>query len=240
MAILEVENVVAGYVRGIDILNGVSMKIEEGGITGMIGPNGAGKSTMFKTIFGFLHPTEGRIIFDGQEIQSFSPDQIKKAGVSFIPQRASTFPMLTVAENLLLGAWIFRHDCRLVKERINEAYEQFPVLKKKRRSKATFLSGGELRMLAIAKEVVTSPTLLLVDEPSTGLAPNLVTQVYEFLRQVCDQGVTIFIVDQNITKAVEVSDYMYLLEMGEIKAHGPTDQFRENIREIISDSLLGE
>lgn len=240
MAILEVENVVAGYVRGIDILNGVSMKIDEGGITGMIGPNGAGKSTMFKTIFGFLHPAKGRNIFDGQEIQSFSPDQIKKAGVSFIPQRASTFPMLTVAENLLLGAWIFRHDRRLVKERINEVYEQFPVLKKKRRSKATFLSGGELRMLAIAKEVVTSPRLLLVDEPSAGLAPNLVTQVYEFLRQVCDQGVTIFLVDQNIAKAVEVSDYMYLLEMGKIKAHGPTDQFRENIREIISDSLLGE
>jgi len=237
-AILEVESVTAGYVEGIDILKDVSLEITAGMITGMIGPNGAGKSTLLKTVFGFLHPRAGKIVFEGQEIQSLFPYQVKQAGISYVPQGAGTFPQMSVEETLLLGAWIFRRERELLKKQLQSTYERFPALHEKRRVRATFLSGGQLRMLSIAKEVMTSPKLLLVDEPSAGLAPKLVTEVYSFLQQIKDEGVTILLVDQNITKAVEISDYMYLLEMGTIKRRGPTEEFAVHIREIIQDSLM--
>ena len=140
----------------------------------------------------------------------------------------------------MLGAWTFKRERKLLKQRLEEIYDFFPVLGEKRGKKATFLSGGQLKMLAIGKEVMTTPKLLLVDEPSAGLAPKLVSEIYAFLQQVKEQGVTIFLVDQNIIKAVEVSDYMYLLEMGKIKREGPKEGFKENIRDIIRDSLISE
>jgi ABC-type branched-subunit amino acid transport system ATPase component len=140
----------------------------------------------------------------------------------------------------MLGAWTFKRERKLLKQRLEEIYGFFQVLGAKRGKKATFLSGGELRMLAIGKEVMTTPKLLLVDEPSAGLAPKLVSEIYAFLQRVREQGVTIFLVDQNIIKAVEVSDYMYLLEMGKIKRQGPKKGFKENIRDIIRDSLISE
>jgi ABC-type branched-subunit amino acid transport system ATPase component len=140
----------------------------------------------------------------------------------------------------MLGAWTFKRERKLLKQRLEEIYDFFQVLGAKRGKKATFLSGGELRMLAIGKEVMTTPKLLLVDEPSAGLAPKLVSEIYAFLQRVREQGVTIFLVDQNIIKAVEVSDYMYLLEMGKIKRQGPKEGFKENIRDIIRDSLISE
>jgi branched-chain amino acid transport system ATP-binding protein len=237
---LSVQGVTSGYVKGIDIVSGVSLEIEEDRITGIIGPNGAGKSTLLKTIFGFLHPSRGKIIFNGREIQSLSPFKLKQLRISYVPQDINTFPRLTVEENLLLGAWTFKRQRTLVKQRLEEIYDFFPVLRAKRGKKTTFLSGGELQMLAIGKEVMTTPELLLVDEPSAGLAPILVSEIYAFLNRIRDQGVTIFLVDQNIAKAVEVSDYMYLLEMGSIKKQGPKEDFKENIRDIIKDSLIPE
>lgn len=237
---LSAQGVTSGYVKGIDILNDVSLEIEEDAITGIIGPNGAGKSTLLKTIFGFLHPSQGKIVFDGREIQSLSPFKLKQSGISYVTQDINTFPRLTVEENLMLGAWTFKRQHRLLKQRLEEIYDFFPVLGAKRGNKATFLSGGELQMLAIGKEVMATPKLLLVDEPSAGLAPLLVSEIYAFLERVREQGVTILLVDQNITKAVEVSDYMYLLEMGRIKKQGPKEDFEENIREIVKDSLIAE
>lgn len=237
---LSVQGVTSGYVKGIDIVNGVSLEIEKDAITGIIGPNGAGKSTLLKTIFGFLHPSRGRIIFNGREIQTLSPFKLKQLGISYVPQDINTFPRLTVEENLLLGAWTFKAQRTLVKQKLEQIYDFFPVLRAKRGRKATFLSGGELQMLAIGKEVMTTPQLLLVDEPSAGLAPILVSEIYAFLNRIRNQGVTIFLVDQNITKAVEVSDYMYLLEMGSIKKQGPKEDFKENIRDIIKESLIPE
>jgi len=239
MTVLELEQVVGGYVSEIDIINGVSMAIERSLITGMIGPNGAGKSTLLKMIFGFLHPRQGVICFEGRQIQTYSPYQIKKLGISFVPQGASTFPFLSIHEHFLLSAWTFRHDRRLLRKRINNVYQQFPTLKTKARTRATLLSGGQLRLLSVAKELVSAPRLLLIDEPSCGLAPNLVSQVYSLLRELKDKGITILLVDQNIQKAIECSDCMYQLEMGQIAMHGPTDYFRKNIRGIISESLLG-
>ena len=237
---LIIQGVTSGYVKGIDIVNEVSLEIEEDRITGIIGPNGAGKSTLLKTIFGFLHPSQGKIVFKGQEIQTLLPFRLKQLGISYVPQGKSTFPRLSVEENLMLGAWTFKKDRRLLNQKLEEIYTFFPVLGVKRGKKATFLSGGELQMLAIGKEVMTTPELLLVDEPSEGLAPMLVSEVYAFLKRVRDQGVTLFLVDQNITKAIEVSDYVYLLEMGKIKKQGPKEIFKESIRDIIRDSLISE
>jgi len=235
---LKVEQVTSGYVEGIDILTHVSLEIKEGIITGMIGPNGAGKSTLLKVIFAFLNPRQGKILFEGQEIQNNLPSQLKWMGMSYVPQGFSTFPQLTVEDNLLLGAWIFRRDKKLLDQRLKEVYEFFPLLRQRRKDKATYLSGGILRMLCIGKEIITKPKLLLIDEPSEGLAPKIVKEIYNFLLKIKDQGTTIFLVDQNIMKALEVSDYMYLLEMGQIKQRGPKEEFEENIREIIRDSLI--
>lgn len=235
---LALENVTCGYVEGIDILSNVSLEIKENRITGMIGPNGAGKSTVLKAVFALLHLRQGKILFEGQEIQNTLPHQLKWMGMSYVTQGFGTFPQLTVEDNLLLGAWIFRKNRDLLQQRLKEVYDFFPILWERRKARANVLSGGILRMLSIGKEIVTHPKLLLVDEPSEGLAPMIVNHIYQFLLKLKDQGTTIFLVDQNILKALEVSNYMYLLEIGQIKQQGPKEAFEQNIREIIKDSLM--
>src|SRR5438552_736898 len=239
MALLEVHDVVAGYVEGIDVLTGVSVAVERGSITGIIGANGAGKSTLLKTIFGFLHPRRGRIVLDGHEIQALPPHAVKRQGVSYVAQGASVFPQLTVQENLDLGAWVFRADRARMAAMLERAWAAFPRLREKRRSRATTLSGGEAKMLSLAKELVTEPRLLLVDEPSAGLAPRIVEQVYAQLLAVRERGVTILLVDQNINKAVQVSDYLYMIERGDVRREGPRRDFADQLRAIVRDSLLG-
>ena len=239
MALLDVDGVVAGYAAEIDILNGVRLAVSAGSITGVIGPNGAGKSTLLKTVFGFLQPRRGRIAFDGQDIQSVAPHAVKRLGVGYVPQGTNIFPQLTVHENLQLGAWVFRHDAARVARMLERAYVAFPRLAEKRRLRATALSGGEAKMLSIAKEVVTDPRLLLVDEPSAGLSPKIAEQVYVQLLATRAQGVTILLVDQNIAKAVEIADYLYMLEMGQVRREGPRRDFADQLREIIRDALLG-
>jgi len=238
-ALLELDGVVAGYVAEIDILNGIRLKVEAGSITGVIGPNGAGKSTLLKTVFGFLHPRCGWIVFDGQEIRAAAPHAIKRLGIGYVPQGTNIFPQLTVRENLELGAWVFRRDGPRVARMLERAYTAFPRLGEKRRIRATALSGGEAKMLSIAKEMVTDPRLLLVDEPSAGLSPKLSDQVYAELLAARAHGVTILLVDQNIAKAVEVSEYLYMLEMGQVRREGPRRDFADQLRELIRDALLG-
>jgi ABC-type branched-subunit amino acid transport system ATPase component len=239
MALLEVDGVVAGYVEGIDILNELRLRVEPGTITGVIGPNGAGKSTLLKTIFGFLHPHRGRIAFDGQPIDHLPPHALKRRGMSYIPQGTNVFPQLTVQENLELGAWVFRRDRARVAGLLERAYTAFPRLNEKRRLRATALSGGEGKMLSVAKELVTGPRLLLVDEPSAGLAPVLSNHLYARLLEARAAGVTILLVDQNIAKCVEVSDYLYLLEMGRVRHEGPRAVFADHLRDLIRDAILG-
>src|SRR6266705_3609478 len=151
MALLELERVHAGYVEGIDILAGVGLRVEPGTITGIIGPNGAGKSTLLKTVFGFLHPHQGRISFDGREIHGAAPHAIKRLGIAYVPQGLNIFPQLTVEENLQLGAWIVRRERRRAGEMLERAYATFPHLADRRRRRATTLSGGEAKMLSLAK-----------------------------------------------------------------------------------------
>jgi ABC-type branched-subunit amino acid transport system ATPase component len=239
MALLELDGVVAGYLEGIDILNDVRLRVEPGTITGVIGPNGAGKSTLLKTVFGFLHPHRGRIVFDGQEVHRSPPHALKRQGMSYVPQGSNVFPQLTVQENLELGAWVFRRDGPRVAALLDRAYAAFPRLREKRQLRATGLSGGEAKMLSVAKELVTDPKLLLVDEPSAGLAPVLSNQLYARLLEARAHGVTILLVDQNIAKCVEVSDYLYLLEMGRVRREGPREDFADHLRELIRDALLG-
>jgi ABC-type branched-subunit amino acid transport system ATPase component len=237
--LLRLEDVHAGYVEGIDILGGVDLRVERGSITGVIGPNGAGKSTLLRTIFGFLHPHRGRVLLDGAPIHGLSPHAIKRRGIGYVTQGANIFPQLTVEENLRLGAWVLRRDRARVRGLLERAWTTFPTLAARRPRRATGLSGGEAKMLSLAKEAMTEPRLLLVDEPSAGLAPRITDQVYARLLEARAGGLTILLVDQNIARAVEVADYLYLIERGQVRREGPRDSFVAHLRQIIRDALLG-
>ena len=237
-SMLTLTDVTAGYVDGIDVLRDICMEAREGAITGIIGANGAGKSTILKTVFGFLHPRKGKIHFMGREIHTCHPYQLKQMGISYMLQEYSTFPDLTVQDNLLLGAWTFRGDKRRVAHRLSEIFEFFPVLAERRSQKANVLSGGYLRMLSVGKEIMSNPRLLMIDEPSVGLSPKITTEIYDLLIRIARMGTTIMIVDQNIMKALEISDFMYLLDMGQVKKYGPKKDFESDIRQIIRESLM--
>jgi branched-chain amino acid transport system ATP-binding protein len=237
--LLEIDDVHVGYVEGIDILAGVSLRLARGAITGIIGPNGAGKSTLLRAVFGFLHPHRGRILLDGREIHALAPHAIKRLGIAYVTQGPNIFPQLTVEENLLLGAWVLRRDRARVTARLEGAYDAFPHLRERRRRRATTLSGGEAKMLSLAKELMTEPTILLVDEPSAGLAPRIADQIYARLAEARARGLTILLVDQNIAAAVELSDYLYMIERGQVGREGPRDTFAPQLRDIIRDALLG-
>lgn len=239
---LQVDNVTAGYQDGIDILNGLSLGVKPGSVTIIIGPNGAGKSTLLKTIYGFLHPRQGDISFGSDKISSQQPHYIKRLGISYIPQEFNVFPQLSVEQNLLMGAWIFRRDKARVRQQLEHTYEIFPVLHKFRKTKANTLSGGQLRMLSIAKEVMTSPKLMLVDEPSAGLAPKIAAEAYDFLIQTQQAlQAAILLVDHNMEKAIGIADYVYVLNIGRIRVHGPKTEFSVGrVKQIIQECLLGE
>lgn len=240
---LQIENVVAGYQEGIDILNDLTLAVEPGSVTILIGPNGAGKSTLLKTIYGFLKPRQGSIRFgETSDLHTRLPHQIKHLGISYIPQEFNVFPQLTVEENLKMGAWIFRQERRRVQDALAHTYEIFPALKKFSRSKANALSGGQLRMLSIAKEVMTAPRLMLVDEPSAGLAPKVAAEAYEFLMHTQKAlNAAVLLVDHNMETAIRLADYVYVLNMGRIRVHGEKSDFDlDRIRAIIAECLLGE
>ena len=236
-----VEDLHAGYQSGVDILQGISLEVAEGSVTLVIGPNGAGKSTLLKTIFGFLKPHRGHIRLREDEITSRAPHGLKRLGVSYMPQEINTFPLLSVEENLRMGAWVFRRDKRRVQARLQRIYDVFPVLAERRKAAAGDLSGGQGRMLSVAREMMAQPRLLLVDEPTAGLAPALVDQVYDLLTQARRElGATILLVDQNIEDAVAKADHVYMLNLGRLKAQGPAAEFTPaRTRELIQECLLG-
>jgi ABC-type branched-subunit amino acid transport system ATPase component len=216
MNILRVENVVSGY-GAMEVLHGLSLEVEEGQIVSVIGPNGAGKTTLLRTIFGVLKPWKGKIYFKGEDITGFPPERLVRMGMAYIPQEYNIFPSLTVQENLEMGAFIREDDWR---PRLEEVYELFPDLTDRRRSRAGELSGGMRQMLAIGRALMLNPELLLLDEPSTGLAPFLVDAIFDRIEMLNEQGVTIFLVEQNAYKALQLSDRAYVLEGGEKRAEG--------------------
>jgi ABC-type branched-subunit amino acid transport system ATPase component len=239
--LLVVDDLHAGYQSGVDILQGLSLSVAEGGLTLVIGPNGAGKSTLLKTIFGFLKPHRGHISLHEEEITGRAPHALKRLGVSYMPQEINTFPLLSVEENLRMGAWTFRRDKRRLQARLQRIYEVFPVLAERRKATAGDLSGGQGRMLSVAREMMAEPRLLLIDEPTAGLAPALVDQVYDLLAQARRElGATILLVDQNIEDAVGKADHVYMLNLGRLKAQGPAAEFTPSrTRELIQECLLG-
>jgi ABC-type branched-subunit amino acid transport system ATPase component len=236
-----VQDVYAGYLPGVDILRGLNLDARANEITLVIGPNGAGKSTLLRTVFAFLAPNRGTITFRHEPTGGLRPSDLKASGISYVTQDINSFPNLTVEENLRMGAWVFRRDTERVRRQLERVYATFPVLADKRRARAGELSGGQGRMLSVAREMMTEPQLLLVDEPTAGLAPNLVEQVYEILIATRKaSGIAILLVEQNVEQALPLADYLYLLNLGRVKEQGPGGEFdNTRVRALIQECLLG-
>ena len=239
--LLTVADVHAGYLPGVDILRGISIAARPNEITLVIGPNGAGKSTLLRTVFAFLAPNRGAITFSERATAGLRPSDLKAAGISYVTQDINSFPGLTVEENLHMGAWVFRRDSERLRRQLERVYATFPALADKRRARAGELSGGQGRMLSVARELMTEPTLLLVDEPTAGLAPNLVEQVYDILLTAKNSsGVAILLVEQNVEQALPLADHLYLLNLGRVKVEGRDREFdNARIRALIQECLLG-
>jgi branched-chain amino acid transport system ATP-binding protein len=228
---LEVENVSAAYGM-VQILRDVSFKVEKKEIVSIIGPNGAGKTTLVKTIMGLVKPQSGSIKFKGESIEKMTTfDKVKK-GLTMIPEGREIFPRMTVEENLLLGAYTISDKAK-VKETREKVYEIFPVLKKKEKAMAQTLSGGEQQMLVICRSLMSNPEMLILDEPSLGLAPIIVEKVLDTVRTINDEGVTVLLVEQNIHDSLSVADRGYVLEEGKIVLEGKS-------RELLSNSHIKE
>jgi branched-chain amino acid transport system ATP-binding protein len=230
-----VKGLTAGYNREVSILNSVDLRAEPGLVTTIIGPNGAGKSTLLRTVFGYLKPTSGSVEHSGKAVTGLEPEQMLAEGVAYLIQGRSVFPSMTVVENLELGCWTIRRDRARVEEALAVAYARYPRLAEKRQSRAGALSGGEQRMLEIARLTMTNPKTLLLDEPSVGLMPSLVEEVYEQIALLKSSGFTVLLVDQNIRKALAVADYVYVLRMGTNSQHGPAAEFADRLPEIVKE-----
>lgn len=217
MVLLEVGHVYAGY-DGAIILHGLSLEVRTGEIVSILGPNGAGKSTLLKVITGILMPTSGTVFYKGKEITKKNPWEKLRMGIGHVPQSENVFPSLTVSENLEMGAYIRKDG---YEDALNEVFELFPLLKKKKNSKARTLSGGEQKMLAIARALMVNPELLLVDEPSAKLSPKLVKSVYKKMKAIREKGTTLVIVEQNVRTALEFSDRAYIIVNGRNRLSSP-------------------
>ncbi|HEU4439260.1 MAG TPA: ABC transporter ATP-binding protein [Methylomirabilota bacterium] len=201
------------------ILHEVTLEVHAGEMVSVIGPNGAGKSTAFKTIVGFLRPTSGRVRFDGQDITGLRPDQVLHRGLAYVPQGRIVFPQMTVLENLEMGAYIER-DATRIRVALDRVYTLFPILAQRRGQKAGTMSGGEQQMVAIARALMTSPKLILLDEPSLGLAPKFVSLIFDRLSDMRRAGFTLMVVEQNAARALAVADRGYVLELGRNRFEG--------------------
>ncbi|HTL88969.1 MAG TPA: ABC transporter ATP-binding protein [Leptolyngbya sp.] len=232
--ILEVQNIHAGYVKDLDILQGVNMRVHPGELVAIIGPNGAGKSTLAKAIFGLLTPHTGSIQFDGKEIAGLRSDQIVRRGMSYVPQIANVFPSLTIEENLEMGAFVLNEPLQPLKD---EIFMRFPRLAERRKQRAGTLSGGERQMLAMGKALMLKPSLLLLDEPSAALSPILVNSVFEQIRQINRDGTAIVLVEQNARRALEMADRGYVLESGRDRFEGAGSELLNNPR--VAELYLG-
>jgi branched-chain amino acid transport system ATP-binding protein len=226
MALLEV-NDVHTYYGNIEALKGVSVEVEEGECVTLIGSNGAGKSTTLRSISGLTPPRQGSIRFNGREITETPPQDIVSMGVAQSPEGRHVFPRMTVNENLLLGAYL-RRDHSEISSDLERVYELFPRLKERERQKGGTMSGGEQQMLAIGRALMARPTLLLLDEPSMGIAPILVERIYETIAEINRQGTTILLVEQNANFALDVSTRGYVLETGTVALSDKSAALREN------------
>ncbi|MDH5607163.1 MAG: ABC transporter ATP-binding protein [Anaerolineae bacterium] len=237
MAFLEINSVTAGYGVGPDILQGLSLNVEEGKSYCIIGPNGAGKSTLLRVICGLIHPRTGAIKFQGEDISRLRTDEILHRGISFVPQDFSLFPDMTVKENLRMGGYIMEDRSEL-EQRIEEIFEMFPILKDKTSDQAKTLSGGQQQMLAIGRSLVLRPKVIMLDEPSLGLAPIIVQQIFDSINTLKELGMTIIMVEQNAKKGLEFAEWGCVLDLGVNHFEGKSDTILHDPR--IQELYLGK
>jgi len=232
---LEIRKLAAGYGR-IDVLRDVSLSVPDGAIVGLLGPNGAGKSTLIRSISGLTHIRSGEIVFDGTPIQGRVPEDIVDLGIIQVPQGRMLFPDLSIEDNLQLGA--YRKEARgSFQKSLKQVEEYFPILHERRAQRAGVLSGGEQQMLAIGRALVAKPRLLILDEPSLGLAPLIIESIFNVLRDVNASGLTILVAEQNAMKVLQTAETVYVLENGRIAHAGPSRQLAED--KAIQRSYLG-
>lgn len=229
--LLELKNIVSSY-GNIRALKNVSLGVEEGQVVSLIGANGAGKTTTMRTITGLLHPEEGQVFFEGEDITGTPANELVTKGISLVPEGRQIIESLTVHENLEMGAYQ-RNDQKGIQEDIDEVCKIFPILKERQNQLGGTLSGGQQQMLAIGRSLMSKPKLLLLDEPSMGLAPLFVKEIFEIIKRINNQGTTVLLVEQNAGRALEVADYAYVLETGKMMLEGKSS-------DIVNDSRVKE
>ena len=229
-------NSISVYYGVIPAVRDVTLKVEQGKIVALVGANGAGKTTTLKAIMGVLRPKKGKIIYNGLNITDLTPDRRVRMGITLVPEGRQIFSSLTVKENLMLGAY-HRKNKKAVKEDLEWIYNLFPILKERESQIAGTLSGGEQQMLALGRGLMSHPKLLLLDEPSLGLAPIVIRELYKAIRQINEHGVTILLVEQNVNIAMKIANYMYVMETGRIKAEGTPEEVMKS--EDIKKAYLG-
>ena len=235
--LLTLNQITAGFVSDIDILQNVSLEVAKGGITGLIGLNGAGKSTIMRTICGFLKPKSGRILYDGADITGIAAHTVIQRGIWYIPQESSLYPQMSVSDNITLPLQHLRRSGLLSREavarRVDEATTRFPILKTKWTAYAGHLSGGQQKLVEFAKAFVIRPRLCLVDEPSIGLSPKVATEIYECLDSFVLDGMTVLLVDHNVRRVVKTAQHVYVLSLGQITASGSSADFAGDLHEQV-------
>ncbi|MDQ0509627.1 ABC transporter ATP-binding protein [Ancylobacter amanitiformis] len=235
--LLQVRELKVGYASGADVLRGVDLSVGASSVTGLIGANGAGKSTLLKTICGFLRRRGGAIAFDAADIGKLQPSQLAAHGIAYLMEGHSVFPGLTVEENLILGTWAFRKERARAKQAVERAFELSSVLRAKRKVKAGLLSGGQQRILEMERLTLNDPRLVILDEPSLGLSPKLVHEVFERIAQMKADGAGVLVVDQSARHVCAASDHLYVLRLGEICIEGPAASFSDRIDELVRNFI---
>jgi branched-chain amino acid transport system ATP-binding protein len=236
MISLIVEDLTAGY-GDLRVLKDVNLKVPEGRVTLVIGPNGSGKSTLLKTIYGLTKVFSGRIILGEREMTRLKPHEIAKAGVGYVMQRRSVFPHLTVMENLRMGGWTIRNDGERLEQNIERVLELFPQLRDLLDRKAVLLSGGQARLLEIARTMVADPKLVLIDEPSAGLSPKMASLVYQQICRLREIGKTVLLVEQNVRSALPLADFVCVMREGTVVAVAEREEIEDRLKEVVSSWL---
>ena len=234
-AILECNGIAAGYVKGLNILQGVDLVVSEGEIVSIIGPNGAGKSTLLKAIMGLINVSAGRFYINGSDKTNLPTHKIVNQGVGYVPQVENVFPSLSIEENIEIGAWSLNKNR---KSSVNKILEDFPMLNERKKDKAGNLSGGQRQILALARSLVTSPNILLLDEPSAGLSPVAIKEVFAAIKEINDKGVSILLVEQNAKRALSFSSRGYVLDQGRNAYQGEGSELLNDPRVV--DLYLGK
>jgi len=228
--LLELKQVVAGYLRGVDVLRGVNMHVNAGELVCLIGPNGAGKSTVLRTISGLLNPSKGQVVFDGKDIAGLRPDLVLRKGIAQIPQGHSAFPGMTVHENLLMGAYTLKDKAERAR-RLERVYSMFDLLTERRDEKAGNLSGGQQKVLELGRALMINPRMILLDEPSLGLAPKTARMVFDTIKRLQEEsGITVLMVEQNAKSGLAIADRAYVLELGRERLEGPASDLLNDPR----------